>query len=68
MVFGVIIPAAERNINPILKKLKFFQKNACFFGESLVSYLSACERRSLLSDHADGRCNEWRSVIFVARA
>ena len=53
---------------PIFKKTKNFEKSACILRESLVSYSSACDRRSLLSKHPDGRCNKWRSVIFVARA
>jgi hypothetical protein len=32
----------------ILKKTKKFEKSACFFLKSLLSYLSACERASII--------------------
>jgi large subunit ribosomal protein L28 len=37
----------KKEYQHILKKTKNFEKSACFFLKSLLSYLSACERASI---------------------
>jgi hypothetical protein len=55
------------NINSKIKKLKKLQKNACFLWQSLLSYSSACDGRTM-SDYPEGGAMKWLSVIFAARA
>jgi hypothetical protein len=51
-----------------LKKQKILQKTLAFF-KNLCYYIKARSKEAQETIyHADRRCSEWLSVIFVARA
>jgi hypothetical protein len=41
----------------LFKKTKNFEKSACIFGKSLLSYLSACGGRSMTNEKNGGAKN-----------
>jgi hypothetical protein len=47
----------RREYQYLFKKTKNFEKSACFFEKSLLSYLSACEGRSMTTEKNGGAKN-----------